>query len=161
MKVKMKFLRKLIREICRELKIQPFITLCTCGSGDEVIIKDTMPRLVITKPIKPGFKRKIKLTSDEPLDLKSEGVYFEVAKVSGDADLPVADGAQSPGAANFWLLGSTGASIGTPQVFSFSGDGHVGDGEAVIAVEVEYTVNHPDATEITAVVTEIEQDEPI
>lgn len=122
---------------------------------DEPIPKEDMPNVVITNPIKPGFRRPFTLTFDEPVDLRPDGVsYVSVEAVDGDSTVTMMS--QSPTGATGFLNGN--GSIGAKTV-RFSADGHVGDGEVVITLDVTYPVASPDATVIGFVASGA--DEPI
>jgi hypothetical protein len=109
---------------------------------DEPIKKD--PMVVNLKPIKPGFRRPFTLTTDEPVDLRADGVnYFTATPTTGDSTI-VFTSQTATGAAGF--VNGDGA-IGD-KVVQISADAHVGEGDVEITLDVAYTVQNPDATEI-------------
>lgn len=155
----MRKLRKLLKKICRELLRDNKVTVCVCGCADVAITeRKTVPRLVIAKPIKPGFKRKLTIKADEPLDADQNNQFLEIKRISGEATSPKIVGESTPTQTTVYLYGDGG--IGS-NVFEFSADGHVGEGAVVITLEVEYAVAHPDATELSVVEDEATEDEPI
>lgn len=135
-------------KICRTQKPIVIITLDPASEAVLMQHKGNM-NLVLPKPIKPGFRHKVKIISDEPLDIRANGLYVEITKLEGSADLPTILPNGTPKETTIWLLGT--GDIGVKNVFQIKGDGHVGDGEAIIVATIEYTVDHPDATEITPV----------
>lgn len=96
----------------------------------------------LTKPIKPGFRRPFTITPDEPVDVNASGTYVAVEIVSGDSTVTI-DPASKATSISGWLNGdgSTGA-----KAVRFTVDGHVGDGEQSVTLDVEYDVASPDAT---------------
>jgi hypothetical protein len=154
----MRKLWKVLKKICRLLIRQTKVTVCVCGCSDVAIIeRKTVPRIVLAKPIKPGFKRKLSIKSDEPLDADQNNQFLEVKRISGEASAPKIVGESTPTQTTVYLYGDGG--IGT-NVFLFEADGHVGEGAVVISLEVEYAVSHPDAT-VLEVAEEATEDEAI
>ena len=96
----------------------------------------------LTKPIKPGFRRPFTITPDEPVDVNASGTYVAVEIVSGDSTVTI-DPASSATSIKGWLNGdgATGA-----KAVRFSADGHVGEGDQLVTLDVEYDVASPDAT---------------
>jgi hypothetical protein len=109
---------------------------------DEPIKKENME--VNLKPIKPGYRRPFTLTTDEPVDLRADGVnYFTATSIQGDSTI-VFTTQSATGASGF--VNGDGA-IGD-KVVQISADAHVGEGDVEITLDVSYTVQNPDATEI-------------
>jgi hypothetical protein len=106
---------------------------------DEPIPKDTMK---LAKPIKPGFRRPFTITPDEPVDQNNSGSFVSVEVLSGDSTVTI-DPASTATSIKGWLNGdgATGA-----KAVRFSADGHVGEGEQTVTLDVEYDVATPDAT---------------
>lgn len=120
---------------------------------DEPIVKPHM--IVNLTPIKPGFRRPFTLTADEPVDLLADGVnYFKATTVTGDSTITFTS--QTATEAKGYVNGD--GALGTKLV-QISADGHVGDGEVVITVDVSFTVQTPDATTLGFVLGS--PDEPI
>lgn len=107
--------------------------------GDEPIERKPM---VLEKPIKPGFRRPFTLVPDEPLDAAADGSFVNVEILSGDSTVTISDESTATSIKG-WINGD--GSLGAKAV-RFVADGHVGAGEQVITLDVEFTVAHPDAT---------------
>jgi len=109
---------------------------------DEPIEKSHM--IINLKPIKPGFRRPFTLTTDEPVDLRADGVsYFSATPTKGDSTIVFTS--QSPTGATGFVNGD--GAIGD-KVVQIAADAHVGEGDVEITLDVTYTVANPDATEI-------------
>jgi hypothetical protein len=96
----------------------------------------------LTKPIKPGFRRPFTITPDEPVDKNDEGTFTKVEIVFGDSTVTL-DPASTEKSVKGWLNGdgATGA-----KFVRFHADGHVGEGEQEVTLDIEYNVASPDAT---------------
>lgn len=96
----------------------------------------------LDKPIKPGFRRPFTLTPDEPLDINDSGTYVQVEILSGDSTVTI-DPASTAKEIKGYLNGD--GATGEKAV-RFVADGHLGDGEQEVTLDVEYSVSTPDAT---------------
>lgn len=96
----------------------------------------------LTKPIKPGFRRPFTITPDEPVDINDSGTYVKVEVLSGDSTVTI-DPASTAKSIKGYLNGD--GATGEKAV-RFTADGHVGDGEQAVSLDVEYAVSTPDAT---------------
>lgn len=131
---------------------QPRLLLFATGQ-DEPIIKP--PMIVNLTPIKPGWRRPFTLNADEPVDLLADGInYFSATPVTGDSTIVFTS--QSPTRATGFVNGD--GSIGNKMV-QIRADAHVGDGDVPITVDVAFTVETPDATDLGFVLGS--PDEPI
>jgi len=115
------------------------------GRQDTLIKNNDIMEIKLERPIKPGFRRKFKIKSDEPLDKGENGHFLQFETVKGSARTPTID-QESETESVIWLYGD--GAIGQNQVL-VTADGHVGDGKAVIQLLVIWDVLHPDATELT------------
>ncbi len=148
--------------LCRSLgcnKPQPRARLLVIEveGEDEPIPKSNMARIKLKKPIKPGFRRRVNLTPDEDLDARADGSFAAIEPVEGDSTIVVRPESTAK-VINLFVNGD--GAIGTGKVARVVADGHVGDGEAVVSLELEWDVAHPDATAFNPPVEE-EGDEPI
>ena len=126
------------------------------GRQDTLIRNKDIMEIKLERPIKPGFRRKFKIKSDEPLDKGENGHYLQFEMVKGTARPPTID-QEAESESTIWLYGD--GAIGENRVL-VTADGHVGDGKAVIQLLVIWDVLHPDATELTGEVL-LFQDEAI
>lgn len=96
-----------------------------------------MENIVLETPIKPGFRRPFTITTDEDV----EGVKFDTIEgdSTGTIDTQNTKGSTIKG----WINGD--GVLGNKEV-ELSADGHIGEGEARIAMRFQYNVAHPDAT---------------
>jgi hypothetical protein len=111
--------------------------------------------IVNLTPIKPGWRRPFTLTADEPVDLLDDGInYFRATSITGDSTISFTS--QSPTEAKGFVNGD--GSLGSKLV-QIRADGHVGEGDVPITVDVAFTVETPDATTLGFVLGS--PDEPI
>jgi len=96
----------------------------------------------LTKPLKPGFRRPFEITPDEAVDINDSGTYVKVEIVAGDSTVTI-DPASTATSIKGWLNGD--GATGDKAV-RFTADGHIGDGDQPVSLDVEYTVQTPDAT---------------
>jgi len=96
----------------------------------------------LDKPIKPGFRRPFTITPDEAVDVNDSGTYVQVENVAGDSTVTI-DPASTATSIKGWLNGD--GATGDKAV-RFTADGHIGDGDQPVSLDVEYTVATPDAT---------------
>lgn len=110
--------------------------------------KDSMPRVTLPKPIKPGYRRPISLTPDEAVDQAVDGTFARIEQVSGGSTSFVSpDSIATQIKAYLNADGPTGE-----NVVVVKSDGHIGEGEQEISQEIAYTVANPDATQFGPVV---------
>lgn len=106
---------------------------------------EPMPKaqhMKLAKPIKPGFRRPFTITPDEPVDVNASGTYVAYEILSGDSTVTI-DAASTATEIKGFINGdgATGA-----KSVRFSADGHVGEGDQVVTLDVEFDVANPDAT---------------
>lgn len=99
----------------------------------------------LTKPIKPGFRRPFTITPDEAVDVRSDGSFFAVETVAGDSTVTI-DPTSTATALKGWFNGDGATG---DKSFRISADGHIGDGDIAVTLDVDYTVATPDATLLT------------
>jgi len=109
-------------------------------SADEPLPKRNTMKL--TKPLKPGFRRPFEITPDEAVDINDSGTYVKVEVIAGDSTVTI-DPASTATSIKGWLNGD--GATGDKAV-RFTADGHIGDGDQPVSLDVEYTVATPDAT---------------
>jgi hypothetical protein len=114
-----------------------------------------MPRVTLTKPIKPGFRRPISLVPDEALDQQPGGGFATIETLSGDSTSFISPDSTAMKVNAF--LNADGAT--GENVVLIRADGHLGDGVQEISQEIAYTVANPDATQFGPVTEGA--DEPI
>lgn len=134
-------------------KPRPRLTATVVGEDEPIPRKSTS--MTITKPIAPGYRRKLAVKSDYPLDVRVDGGYLGSEVVDGDSSAPTVD-ESNPNGGNVWINGDGSTGNKTVRILA---DGHVGDGEVGITLDITYTVANPDATVLTA--SEVGADEPI
>jgi hypothetical protein len=122
---------------CEKQKVR-FWTV-TFGPDEPLPKRNTMK---LTKPIKPGFRRPFEITPDEAVDQTDSGTYVKVEIVAGDSTVTI-DPASTATSIKGWLNGD--GATGDKAV-RFTADGHIGDGDQPVSLDVEYTVATPDAT---------------
>lgn len=115
-------------------------------------------RVTLSKPIKPGFRRKVNLTPDEPIDQRPDGTFAGTEAVEGDSTIVVRPESDKN---KVRLFVNGDGTLGTGKVVRVVADGHVGEGEAQISIELQWDVASPDATEFSSTVEEETPDEPI
>lgn len=102
--------------------------------------------MLVTRPIAPGYRRKFAIASDYPLDVRVDGQYLGAEVVDGDSSAPTIIDSNANGG-TIWVNGD--GSTGAKKV-RIVADGHIGDGEVGITLDIEYSVSNPDATILTA-----------
>lgn len=112
-------------------------------------------KMKLSKPIKPGFRRPITITPDEPVDVNNSGTFLSIENVTGDSTTTV-DPTSTATSLKFWINGD--GSLGSKAI-RVSADGHVGDGEVTVTLDIEFEVANPDATSLANLVEGA--DEPI
>lgn len=96
----------------------------------------------LQKPIKPGFRRPFTITPDEPVDINDSGTYIKVENVTGDSTVTINPGGTPTSITGF--LNGDGAT--GEKAVRFVADGHLGEGDQPVSLDVEFTVATPDAT---------------
>lgn len=96
----------------------------------------------LTKPLKPGFRRPFTITPDEPVDVNDSGTFVKVENVAGDSTVTI-DPTSTATSIKGWINGD--GATGDKAV-RFVADGHLGDGDQPVSLDVEFTVANPDAT---------------
>jgi len=102
----------------------------------------------LNKPIKPGWRRPFTITPDEPVDVQANGQFFTAEVISGDSTVthdPTSTATSLKGYFNG--DGATGL-----KSIRLKADGHVGEGEQEVTLDVDYDVATPDATSIANMV---------
>lgn len=109
----------------------------------------------LATPIKPGFRRPITITPDEAVDVNNTGTFLAIENVTGDSTTTV-DPTSTATSLKFYINGdgSTG-----DKAIRVSVDGHVGDGDQPVTLDIEFTVASKDATSLANLVEGA--DEPI
>lgn len=108
--------------------------------ADQPIPKEN--KMKLDRPIKPGFRRPFTITPDEAVDQTDSGTFVNVEIVAGDSTVTI-DPASTATSIKGWLNGD--GATGDKAV-RFTADGHIGDGDQPVSLDVEYTVATPDAT---------------
>lgn len=121
---------------------------------DEKIPKP-MARIDLTKPLKPGFRRPISLTVDEAVDKREDGSFAKAEVIEGDSTVSIRpESTETQIKAYLNGDGATGN-----KVVRLTADGHIGEGDVPISIDIGFTVAHPDATAFGPVTEDA--DEPI
>ncbi len=102
--------------------------------------------VTLSKPIKPGFRRAFTVSTDEPVDKQADGSFARTEVLSGDSRAPTIDSTSTETKLSGWIYGD--GSVGRKEV-RITVDGHVGDGDMPIQLDVTYDVATPDATAFT------------
>lgn len=124
---------------CNEQKQKVRFWFLTVGP-DEPIPKEKTVKL--DKSLKPGFRRPFTITPDEAVDVNDSGTFVQVEIVAGDSTVTI-DPASTATSIKGWLNGD--GATGDKAV-RFTADGHLGDGDQPVSLDVEFTVANPDAT---------------
>lgn len=142
----------LCRVICKQ---QPRARLWVFHEGADKPITErpTVMLVKLSKPIAPGFYRECSIATDEAVDVDAAGVVARSETIVGDsspARVRTTSDPERPSTSkliNFDVMGD--GAIGAKQT-NITVDGHVGDGEVAITLEVEYEVANKDATEFVS-----------
>jgi hypothetical protein len=122
------------------------IRLFVFATGHDERIPKEPPDMEVklSKALKPGFRRAFTVGMDEPVDKQADGSYAKSEVVEGDSRaaeiLPESTAKLLTG----WIYGD--GAIGTKKD-RITVDGHVGDGDVPITLDITYDVASPDATE--------------
>jgi hypothetical protein len=129
----------------KEKKKKP-IRLFVFATGHDERIPKEPPDMEVTlsKPIKPGFRRAFTVSTDEAIDKQADGTYAKSETLDGDSTAPVVLPESTDKLLTGWIYGdgSLGKKKGRITV-----DGHVGEGDVSITLDISYEVASPDATE--------------
>lgn len=127
---------------CEEHKPKVRFWFITEGQ-DEPIPKGNKVKL--SKPIKPGFRRPLTITPDEAVDQAADGTFASTEILDGDSQL-VYNPESTEKSIKVWAYGdgALGDKAGRVTV-----DGHIGDGDVPVTIDIEWTVANPDATALT------------
>ena len=110
---------------------------------DEPIPKGQRTMLVkLSKPIKPGFRRPISVVPDAPVDAREDGSFAGIESVEGDSTGTIRPEST---ATEIKAYVNGDGSIGT-KLLRLTVDGHVGQGDVPVTLDLAYEVAHPDAT---------------
>lgn len=149
----MREFREIVRSLFGCSKRKPRLSAEEIFPDEPINIEQEV--MILTKPINPGYRRKLAVKSDYALDIRADGGYLGSEVVDGDSTAPtIAD--STSGGGTVWINGD--GSTGVKNVL-IRADGHVGDGEVGVTLPVQYEVMNPDATVLTG--TEVGADEPI
>lgn len=113
------------------------------GHDERMPSKEPM-EVTLSKPIKPGFRRSFTVGTDEAVDKQTDGSYAKSEVVEGDSSAPTIEPTSTDRVINGWINGD--GSVGAKKV-RVTVDGHVGEGDVSIALEISYNVASADATE--------------
>jgi len=113
---------------------------------DEQIPKETPMEVTLAKPIKPGFRRSFTVSTDEAVDKQPDGTFAKSETLEGDSTAAVILPESTSTLLKGWIYGD--GSIGTKKT-RITVDGHVGDGDVPITLDISYEVQSPDATAFT------------
>lgn len=134
----------LIKKSC-ETKAKPRLIVFATGH-DEPMKGIQKMQVTLKKPIAPGFRRAFTVGFDEDVDVQVDGSFVRSESIEGDSTAPTISASTARTAAGF--INGDGA-IGKKRAL-LTADGHVGDGDVPITLEIDYEVAHADATTFTA-----------
>lgn len=153
-----KHFRDLLRFLeCKPKQTRERLFVLEIEGEDEPINKGTM-RVKLSKPIAPGFQRKVNLTPDEPVDVREDGTFAVIEPVEGDSTIVVRPESDKN---KIRLLVRGDGTLGTGKVARVVSDGRIGPEAAPFSIELEWDVAHKDATEFSAAIEEEGPDEAI
>lgn len=150
-------IRAMLRSLCGcqpqppKPQPRPFLFVLTLGEDEK--LKEPM-EVTLSKPIKPGFRRPFTVKADEELDVRPDSNFVGVEVVEGDSTVTLTE-TNKTGASGF--INGDG-SLGR-KVIRLVADGHIGDGDVAVTLDIIFEVAHPDATILGF--TEGAADEPI
>lgn len=98
----------------------------------------------LSKPIRPGYRRSVKLVPDFPVDQLPGGVYAKATIVSGNSTVEVRPESTEKEIL-LWVNGDGAIGSKSAQI---KVDGRIGEGEVELNVDLEWDVAHPDATKL-------------
>jgi hypothetical protein len=110
---------------------------------DEPIRKIEHMDQALSKPIKPGFRRKCSIATDEPVDKQVDGKYARSENVDGDSTPPTVLDESTSQLIQFWVNGD--GAIGK-KIVRVIVDAHVGEGDVALTLDISYEVASADAT---------------
>lgn len=130
---------------CDPDKKKPKQRLFVFATGhDEKIPQETPMEVTLAKPIKPGFRRSFTVGTDEAVDKQADGSYARTEVVEGDSRAPEILPTSTDKLLQGWIYGD--GSVGAKKV-RVTVDGHVGEGDVAITLDISYQVASADATE--------------
>ncbi len=104
----------------------------------------TVMVVTLSKAIKPGWQRLCSVATDEAVDIQQpSGLYARSEMVQGDSTAPIVTPESTATKINFWVNGDGAMGVKKANVIC---DGHIGEGDVPITLEVNYEVKTPDAT---------------
>jgi len=129
----------------KEKKKKKPIRLIVFATGHDERIPKEPPDMEVTlaKPIKPGFRRSFTVGTDEAIDKQPDGTFAKSETLEGDSTAPVILPESTATLLTGWIYGD--GSIGAKKA-RITVDGHVGDGDVPITLDITYEVQSPDAT---------------
>ena len=131
---------------CGHSKPKPKTRLLIFATGHDEPIPGLTMDVTLTKPIKPGFRRAFSVSTDEPVDKQADGLYARTEVVDGDSRAPSIDIDSTSTQIKGWLYGD--GAVGAKKVRVIA-DGHIGEGDVPITLDISYEVATPDATAFT------------
>ncbi len=131
-----------IHQYCEHKKPRTRLFVFATGH-DEPIPRPTPMQVTLSKPIRPGFRRAFTVGTDEAVDKQPDGSYARAEVLSGDSRAPTIDTDSTGTLLKGWIYGD--GAVGQKQV-RVTVDGHVGEGDVPITLDVSYEVSTPDAT---------------
>jgi hypothetical protein len=122
------------------------IRLIVFATGHDERIPKEPPDMEVTlaKSLKPGFRRAFTVGIDEAVDKQPDGSYAKSEVLEGDSRAAEILAESTATLLKGWIYGD--GSIGKKKD-RITVDGHVGDGDVSITLDVSYEVASPDATE--------------
>jgi len=110
---------------------------------DEQIPQETPMEVTLAKPIRPGFRRSFTVGTDEAVDKQPDGSFAKSEVLEGDSRAPEVLPDSTATLLKGWIYGD--GSIGAKKA-RVTVDGHVGDGDVAITLDISYEVASADAT---------------
>jgi hypothetical protein len=114
------------------------------ATGHDERIPGTPMEVTLAKPIKPGFRRSFTVGTDEAIDKQPDGTYAKSETLEGDSTAPVILPESTDKLLTGWIYGD--GAVGKKKA-RITVDGHVGEGDVAITLDISYEVTTPDATE--------------
>jgi hypothetical protein len=112
---------------------------------DEPIPKEQMK---LAKPLKPGFRRPVTLTPDEDVDQGADGTFASIEILSGDSQV-VYNPESTAKSIKVWFYGDGATGDKSARI---TVDGHIGEEDVPVSVDIDWTVATPDATTFKTIV---------
>lgn len=118
-------------------------TLVFATGHDEPIDPGIHMEVTLAKPIAPGFRRSFTVGTDEAIDKQPDGTFAKSETLEGDSTAPVVLPESTEKLLKGWIYGD--GSVGAKKA-RITVDGHVGDGDVPITLDISYEVASADAT---------------